>query len=98
MLMVHFIARDRVKARPLAVIQAVAQGKGAVVKCGTDGQEQTSKDKKISCAPLNYTRKPYFEIPATPNPAVCQPRGPEIQKLTSCSRFLKEAPLVLTPN
>jgi hypothetical protein len=41
----HLIAADRVKARPLAVIQALTQGKGAVVKCGPDGQRKNLKGK-----------------------------------------------------
>jgi hypothetical protein len=38
MLVMHFITADRVKARPLAIIQAVAQRECAIVKCGTNGQ------------------------------------------------------------
>jgi hypothetical protein len=45
MLMVHLIAADRVKARPLAIVQAVAKRKGAIVKCSTDGQTETSEAK-----------------------------------------------------
>src|SRR4051812_50223645 len=35
--MMHFVAADGVKARPLPIIQTVAKGKGAIMKCGTDG-------------------------------------------------------------
>jgi len=42
MLMVHFIAADRIKTRPLAIIQAVAKGKSAIMECGADGQRKTS--------------------------------------------------------
>src|SRR6185437_15977272 len=37
-LVVGFIHADRVVARPLAVVEAVAQGKSALVECGSDRQ------------------------------------------------------------
>src|SRR5437016_13301181 len=37
-LVVHFVHADRLIARPFAVVQAVTQGKGPFVKCGSYGQ------------------------------------------------------------
>jgi hypothetical protein len=34
----HFIHADRVIAGPLAIVEAVAERKGALVKCSADGQ------------------------------------------------------------
>jgi hypothetical protein len=34
----HLVNADCVVSRPLAVVQALAQGKSSVVECGSDGQ------------------------------------------------------------
>src|SRR5262249_27730781 len=44
-LVMHLIGADCVIARPLAVVQALAQGKSAIVKCSTNGQGKTSKEE-----------------------------------------------------
>jgi hypothetical protein len=38
-LVVRLVRADRVVARPLPVIQALAQREGALVKCSADGQK-----------------------------------------------------------
>ena len=37
-LVMRLVRADRVVARPLAIVQAVAQRKGSLVKCGSDRQ------------------------------------------------------------
>ena len=37
-LMMHLVNADGVVSRPLAVVQALAEGEGSLVKCGSDGQ------------------------------------------------------------
>jgi hypothetical protein len=39
----HLVHADRVVPRPLPVIQAVTQRKGALVKSSSDGQSKTSE-------------------------------------------------------
>jgi len=46
-LMMHLVAADRVKARPLAIIQAVTQSESAIVKCGSNGQEKAPKSRGL---------------------------------------------------
>ena len=38
-LVVHFVHADRVVSRPLAVVEALAEGKGSFVKSGSDGHK-----------------------------------------------------------
>ena len=51
----HFVRADGIVARPLAVIQAVAQGKRPFMKCGPDGQAKSS-DVKTAALALDYTK------------------------------------------
>ena len=38
-LMMHLVHADGVESRPLAVVEAVAEGESAFVKCGSDGHD-----------------------------------------------------------
>src|SRR5262249_48873977 len=53
-LVMHLIGAYRVVSGPLAVVQAVAQRKSTLVKCGPDWQEISSKDELLSVE-LDYT-------------------------------------------
>ncbi len=46
-LVMHFVHADRVVSRPLAVVEAVAEGKGSFVKRSSDGQGMTSVDCRL---------------------------------------------------
>ena len=47
-LVMNFVHADGVVAGPLAVVQAVAQGESSLVKCGSDGQRDSSL-RLLSC-------------------------------------------------
>src|SRR6185437_16456099 len=52
-LVVHLIGADGVIARPFAIIQALAQGKSALMKCGSDGHGK-SISLRLIFSPRRY--------------------------------------------
>ena len=69
-LVVHFVHADGVVARPFAVVQAVAEGESSLVKCGSDGQRDSSlrrffrepDENRLTTKDTKVTRRKIAEV------------------------------------